>query len=171
MKLSFKGKICNKCGLFKNKYHRDNSKKDGFCTICSDCKTDTSRKWFRNNIEKSKQASSLWYNKNKNREDIIAQRATNSLRWRVNNPHLNSEKEARRRAKKLLATPPWLTDGHIAHIKRIYKLCAIVTEATLIQYHVDHILPLQGKEICGLHVPWNLRVIPAKDNISKGNRT
>ena len=67
-------------------------------------------------------------------------------------------------------TPPWLTDEHKFAIIKIYEECREVTQRTGIPHHVDHIIPLRGKLVSGLHVPWNLQIITAKENLSKGNR-
>lgn len=62
------------------------------------------------------------------------------------------------------ATPPWITDDMIEQMRAIY---ASATPAD----HVDHIVPLNGTLVCGLHVPWNLRVVPAAENLQKSNNT
>jgi transposase-like protein len=71
--------------------------------------------------------------------------------------------QKRRRAALRRATPKWLSKADRRAIKHIYANRPI-------GYHVDHIEPLQGKDVCGLHVPWNLQYLPARRNICKGNR-
>jgi len=72
-------------------------------------------------------------------------------------------KEGKRRAQKVKATPKWLTEQHWNDIKVIYDTCPS-------GYHVDHIIPLQGENVSGLHVAWNLQHLPAKENIAKSNK-
>lgn len=86
---------------------------------------------------------------------------------------------AARRARKQNAMPDWLTKEHLQQIKNIYAEAQRLQLETGEKYHVDHIYPLVGKTkvdgkwiqvACGLHVPWNLQAIPAKQNLSKSCR-
>lgn len=81
--------------------------------------------------------------------------------------HVQTERVARQRAGK--ACPCWLTSKDIANIVKTYKTCSDTSRRTGIPHHVDHVVPLNGTLVCGLHVPDNLQVIPALDNIVKGN--
>lgn len=72
-------------------------------------------------------------------------------------------------SKKKNATPKWLTEEHWDQIKAIYKHAKECEMLTGDKYHVDHIIPLNGENVSGLHVPWNLQVLPADINISKSN--
>ena len=164
-------KFCKKCKQFKTGFHKDLAKKDGLCTICKDCKKQNTKNWSADNREYSREVSSIWYAANKDKPEVKEKRRSIESAWRKSNPDKRCANQNKRRATKLSATPPWLTDEQNAHINRTYRLCSVISEATGQKYHVDHIVPLQGKDVCGLHVPWNLRVIPAKLNLSKGNRT
>ena len=74
-----------------------------------------------------------------------------------------------RHARKLKATPSWLTQEQKAQIANIYEQAVLCERLTGVVHHVDHIEPLQGKDRCGLHVPWNLQVLTAAENNSKYN--
>jgi hypothetical protein len=91
-------------------------------------------------------------------------------KWRVNNKHKILAYNSARRASKSQATPPWLTKDHLREISETYKDARLMQEATGIEHHVDHIEPLLGTNSCGLHVPWNLQILTAEENLRKGNR-
>ena len=76
---------------------------------------------------------------------------------------------ALRKKRNKKATPKWLTKEHKQQIVNMYELMRDCRAVTGEDYHVDHIVPLRGKNICGLHVPWNLQVLPAYVNINKSN--
>ncbi len=77
---------------------------------------------------------------------------------------------AKRRASRIQRTPAWLTVDDLWMIKEIYSLARLRTQVFGFKWHVDHIIPLQGGTVSGLHVPKNLRVIPWIDNQRKFNK-
>ena len=77
---------------------------------------------------------------------------------------------AKRRAQRLQATPSWLTKKQEKEILKFYQLAKDRYRDTGTKYHVDHIVPLLGKNVCGLHVPWNLQLLPSTKNLSKSNK-
>lgn len=83
------------------------------------------------------------------------------------NKNLYIERTVRRRLKEKLATPKWAV---IKAIREFYKNAARISVETGIPHHVDHIYPLQGRNVCGLHVETNLQIISGVVNIAKGNK-
>jgi len=97
-------------------------------------------------------------------------RRIRAVRWRTKNPHKVTAHAAKRRSVKKQRTPPWMTEDHFNQIDMIYAMSDVMTKSTGVQHHVDHIVPLQGKTVSGLHAPWNMQVIPATDNLRKNNK-
>lgn len=83
------------------------------------------------------------------------------------NKHIFMESSAARKARVRRATPPWCDRSAIA---AVYKVRVQKTKQTGVEHHVDHIVPLLGRNVCGLHVPWNLQVITAEENLAKNNK-
>lgn len=97
----------------------------------------------------------------------LAKQIESAKETKIRNRPVKSALVARRRALRLQATPVWVDPSDFLSL---YKLAGEMTAKTGIAHHVDHIVPLQGETVCGLHVPWNLRVIPASENSRKSNR-
>ena len=116
--------------------------------------------------EKSRLRSIIWRQKNPNHENTKLCKK----RYKVNNPAVQLASTIKRRVSKLNRTPKWITKEDLDAIKHIYIVANQFSKSFGIEYHVDHIIPLQGKLVSGLHVPSNLQITPATDNIKKGNK-
>lgn len=94
------------------------------------------------------------------------------VNWRKKHPEVYAFHSAKRRAAQLQATPPWVLNDpeHLKQIADLYQHAKMMQEFKCQYFHVDHIEPLKGKTSCGLHVVWNLAIIPAEENIKKNNK-
>lgn len=123
---------------------------------------DKSRQRARDYAEAHKKEASartkLWTEQNAERKKA------SDKRWKENNPAHYHSLKAKYRAARRQACPPWVDEAHMARIHEIYNLRREISERTGVVHEVDHIVPLQGKTVCGLHVWWNLRVIPREEN-------
>lgn len=146
---------------------------------CCECNRKHVNKWQKENPEKALKNYRIWQSKNPNM-DIVRSRAwyaENKDRaadvrkaYFQGNPGLRATFSAKARADKLQRTPKWLTKEHKAHIKSHYELAKKCARELGGEWHVDHVVPLRGDTVSGLHVPWNLQVLPKIDNLVKGNR-
>lgn len=80
------------------------------------------------------------------------------------------ENVKRRDAVKIKAAPAWLSKEQLEEMRCFYEEARRMTTTTGVVHHVDHIVPLRGKTVCGLHVPWNLQILTAAENKAKGNK-
>lgn len=134
--------------------------------------------YFReyNRREEVKDRKNEWYQDN--REKVIAAASTRSAEikrhyrnvWKESNKlQVRADTKARRR-KHREATPSWLSRKQKSEIRQIYQIAITMTQTTGEQYVVDHIVPLRSDVVCGLHVPWNLRVMTQEENLKKSNK-
>lgn len=159
-------KYCSSCQTTKehSEFYTSKGRSDGFHIYCKVCSKQKNKQWKETNKLQVYQYNKTWVNNNK---DKIAKNYKN---WQVNNRAKVNSYNSYRRALELQATPSWLTESQKLHIECRYSLAAMFSNNTGEPYHVDHIIPLNGKTVCGLHVPWNLQVITAAENLSKSNK-
>jgi len=185
-------KLCRKCVTFKEliEFPRHSRQPDGFYYYCKLCK----RADYLLNAERerARRRASYAANLEANREAIRAYQNANrevlrasSRNWRKANPEAqhrassawakaNPDKRAaaqnKRHTGQKQRTPAWLSAEQLKQIEFYYTMAEAMKLATGVPHSVDHIVPLQGSNVSGLHVPWNLQVIPKSDNSKKGNR-
>lgn len=136
--------LCNKCLILKafSCFSINKTKRLGINSICKSCHSEYRKQKYSETAECSRKYSSQWKKDNKGYTNFI---------------------NSKRRAAKLNATPKWLSKDQLAETKKIYENCPE-------GYEVDHIIPLLGKEVRGLHVPWNLQYLTPYENLSKKNK-
>jgi 5-methylcytosine-specific restriction endonuclease McrA len=157
-------------------------KAKGACTEC--LRVDWGKKnvaraeYFRQYNQRApvKDRKNDWYVAN--RDKVIQAAATRPAAvvreyrnaWKRNNIlQVRADTKARRRRHRI-ATPKWLTRRQKSEIRQLYQIAITMTKTTGEQYVVDHIVPLRSEFVCGLHVPWNLRVITREENLAKSNQ-
>lgn len=164
-------KVCACCKQTKpiTDFNKDRQKTDGLMSYCKPCnslktsmfyqKTKTStRPYIKRGKLTVNEYAAVWRSENK--EAVKKARD----KWASNNTHKLREKGMRRYASQTQQTPNWLNKGHMVEIEGFYFFCKIFKG-----YQVDHIVPIRGKTVSGMHVPWNLQVLTAEQNRAKSN--
>lgn len=164
-------KTCNTCKLNKpcTDFYKNKTTKDGYTAQCKCCRKSYQRQRAENMIIKPvkeklcprcgvTKASNQFRKTCWNKDRLVSEckRCTNkrsSRDWKL------------RRGNK----PKWLTIQQNREIDLYYKLARTLIRVYGIPHQVDHIEPLNGKNSCGLHVPWNLQVLTATENLKKSN--
>ena len=135
------------------------------------------KEWYERNKELTKERARAWHlfnpekvseknikHKNKNKDRL----SEYNKQWWSENKDKRASYQAKRKSTILQRTPAWDPHAHLIIAK--YQLATMLTKASSIVHHVDHIIPLQGRKVSGLHVFSNLRVIPGSDNVKKSNK-
>lgn len=177
-------KRCSSCGETKPmaEFHGHSKQKDGRHIYCKECNNKKASDWYFKNKKHASNRAKNHYELNKEERKASARDYYSRIKdekreelrlrgrqWTKNNPSKKAAMKATYRAKKLSCTPQWLDAIHLAQIKWFYAASKMMTDTSGVLHSVDHIHPLNGKGFSGLHVPWNLRIIPAKENSAKCN--
>jgi 5-methylcytosine-specific restriction endonuclease McrA len=129
-----------------------------------------------NKSEAGQKAKKDYYARNKDAVIAAAQARPDEAKrqyrktHKINNPDLYKELVSVRRRRFRDATPKWLSPEQKMEIRLKYRLAIEMSRSTGVRHAVDHVIPLQGEEVCGLHVPWNMEVITQDENLKKYNK-
>jgi hypothetical protein len=163
---------CPKCKVIKpltiGFWHINHSTYDGFSTMCKICRNENSKKLRVINKEKiseyNKQYSETHQLKRHRDREVDAKRCREY--------YAKNKEKIKARASKRLAIikrviPAW---ARLDLISKYYEMAGLYTEIYEEEYHVDHIIPIRGKNVYGLHVENNLQILSAFENRCKGNK-
>ena len=143
-------KYCSKCKSLQElvEFSNSNAAIDNKQPVCKSCSSISRKEYYKINKETENISSSKY-----KKEHRAQCNATNT----------------KRQAAKLNRTPSWLTKQDFKDIEKIYVKAKELELQDGIKYHVDHIIPLQGRLVSGLHVPSNLQILTSTENLSKSN--
>jgi hypothetical protein len=162
---------CSKCKVTKEvgNFTKNRASKTGYSNWCKKCRADNEKDgkavWYQKNKEK---ANLRLYNWRKDNIEYFREykRKWNKDNFDYKNPQVRSNR-AKSRAAVYNATPAW---GDYSKIKTIYELSQIMCDQYNEKFEVDHIEPIQGEDSKGLHVWWNLCILPQQLNRHFGNK-
>jgi uncharacterized Zn finger protein (UPF0148 family) len=158
LKTYFTGKPCKRGGVAERKLNGD--------CLCSECKqfrNSIVSNWIKENPKKQQAIRAKNYQKNKESIDL------KNKQWKQENPSKIAKYNAKRRSVKLQSIPSWYGELDELVMEEAFDL-ANLRESTGIKWHIDHMIPLQAKNCCGLHCANNIQVIPEKLNVTKANK-
>lgn len=175
-------KHCTTCLVSKplTEFFKKHDTKDGHMTRCKVCHGERTRAYYARNAERLKDYAKVYHSTNKeenlaqfkayyaeNKPTIRKLQSEYAVGYRAAHlPQLRAH-TAKRRSAKMRRTPPW---ADIEAIKQFHTKADRLTRETGEVWEVDHIVPLQGKLVSGLHTHTNLAVLRRSENRSKGNR-
>jgi hypothetical protein len=157
----------NKSRLSNSERTQTQQKKDALKLMAKpgyrEKKNEESVKYRKANKDKCRATIAAWSARNPDKIKGYAKKT------RVVNSATINALTVKRRLAKMHRTPAWLTPDDFWLMRQAYELAALRTKMFGFAWHVDHIIPLQGKTVSGLHVPHNLQVIPGIENVRKAN--
>jgi hypothetical protein len=153
-------------------------KTKGCCIECmkEDWAVDNSKRSEKPKSEAAKAAARRYYEKNK---ELVKARASmrpeeekrkSRMIHKAANPEYYKALTSVRKRRHRQATPKWITAEQKLQMRNLYLQAQKLTKITGERYVVDHIVPLISEAVCGLHVPWNLRVCTQDENLKKSNK-
>lgn len=156
-------RTCSKCMVVKEvcDFSVSKGKYLGYYPVCKPCLSLEYKERYAGDVEGYSEKNRLRYSNNS--EPTKAR----SKKWRQDNPEVYNEyMYARERDKRQRI----LTKEYLPEIRRVYEECRHISESTQEDLSVDHIIPLKGKNVSGLHVPWNMQILKASHNKKKNNK-
>jgi hypothetical protein len=169
---------CRKCKQIKPEadFRPDVRYRRGFTSWCRDCHKAANRVAHAENVAGRTAKARDWRARNPEKALAISRkhhrgnaeaRGQQYAEWARKNADKRAASAAKRKAAKLLATPSWVDWGKVA---AFYAEAKAIQAKTGTPMHVDHIVPLQGKNVCGLYWEGNLQILTASQNVAKHNR-
>jgi len=162
-------KLCKTCNEIKayELFPTQNFVKSGRGSQCKACVSARGKRRYA--VKREEIVVRCREYKANNREKVLIKARAYSKIYDATNKAKRNSITRKYQASKLNRTPSWLTAEHKTTIQKYYEEANRLTIIFGVLHVVDHIVPLQGKTVSGLHVPWNLQILTAQENLAKSN--